>query len=70
MKKKITTENKIDSVQAEIHEWINNVKFKRKLFGGVDEADVWKKFRELNSLYEKLIVAERMKNNNEVSENE
>lgn len=44
---------------GEIYSWLQNVQFKRLLLGGVDEADVWRKFEELNALYEKAIIAER-----------
>ena len=40
-------------------EWLKSVKFKRTMVGGVDEADVWKKLDELNSLYEAALIAER-----------
>lgn len=40
-------------------EWLKNIHFKRKLFGGVCEADVWKKIGELNSMYEAALSAER-----------
>ena len=33
-----------------IASFLKTVKFKRKLFGGVDEKDVWKKIDELNEL--------------------
>ena len=45
--------------QREIYEWLSNLKFRKKTFGGVDEADVWSKIGELNALYEKLLLAER-----------
>lgn len=41
----------------EIKQWLQSVSFKRAKFGGVDEADVWKKIDELNSLYEKALIA-------------
>lgn len=44
---------------SEIREWLNSVSFKKRRFGGVDEADVWKKIGKLNALYEKLLIAER-----------
>lgn len=43
----------------DILQWIKKLKFKKKLFGGVDEADVYKKIEELNSLYEKALLNER-----------
>lgn len=45
--------------QGQILEWIKKVRFRHKLFGGVDEADLWKKIAELNDLYQKAISAER-----------
>lgn len=49
----------VSSLQTEITGWIKNLKFRRKLFGGVDEADVLKKMEELNNLYEKALLSER-----------
>lgn len=48
-----------NETQAEIVQWIKRLKFKRKLIGGVDEADVLKKLEELNGLYEKALLNER-----------
>lgn len=47
--------------QEEIKQWLENVTFKKNLFGGVDENDVWEKIQELNRLYEKALIAERSK---------
>lgn len=47
--------------QREIAEWLDTVSFKRVRFGGIDEADVWKKIEELNRMYEKMLIAERSK---------
>lgn len=44
--------------REEIKNWFRNLKFKKKLFGGIDEADVWAKFQELNQMYEKLLIEE------------
>lgn len=41
-----------------ITEYLEQVKFKKRLFG-VDEADVWKKIQELNHLYEEALAWER-----------
>lgn len=46
-----------DPLQNEIIGFLQRVRFKRKFFGGVDEADVWKKIGELNSLYERAALA-------------
>jgi len=59
---KISKPENFDSMskeQREIYEWLSNLKFRKKTFGGVDEADVWSKIGELNALYEKLLLAER-----------
>lgn len=45
--------------QKQIAAWLKRVRFRKKLLGGVDEADVWKKLSELNSLYEAALTAER-----------
>ncbi len=45
--------------QQEIIKWLHDIRFKKKLFGGVDEMDVWQKIEELNALYEKALLAER-----------
>lgn len=45
--------------QQQIESWLKQVKFRRRLFGGVDEAQVWTKIRELNELYQKALIAER-----------
>lgn len=47
------------NTEHQIAEWIANVKFKKKAFGGVDEMDVWKKIEELHSLYEQALIAQR-----------
>lgn len=43
--------------------YLSGVKFRKKAFGGVDPADVWKKIEELNALYENALVAERARCN-------
>ena len=49
--------NTLDKNIQEIKEWLDSVSFKKAKFGGVDEADVWKKIDELNRLYEKTLIA-------------
>lgn len=51
--------NELGNDLQEIQNWLKSVKFKKKLFGGVDEVEVWKKIEELNSLYERVLIAER-----------
>ncbi|MDD6711853.1 MAG: hypothetical protein PUE27_07220 [Sharpea porci] len=48
-----------NDVHDEIVQWIKTLKFKKKVIGGIDEDDVLKKMDELNSLYEKALLAER-----------
>ena len=40
-------------------QWLKTVRFRKVLFGGVDERQLWKKLEELNRLYEAAISAER-----------
>ena len=49
--------------RAEILEWLKKVKFRRRIFGGVDERNVWKKITELDALYTKALEAERVRCN-------
>ena len=49
--------------RAEIIAWLKKVKFRRRLFGGVDERIVWKKIQELDGLYTKALEAERVRYN-------
>ncbi len=43
----------------EIAEMLKSTRFKRRLFGGVDEDDVWIKLERLQKEYAELIEAER-----------
>lgn len=45
--------------QKRIAEWLKKVRFRRCLFGGVNEKDVWKKIEELNRMYDAALSAER-----------
>lgn len=45
--------------QARIRQWLKQVRFRKAVLGGVNEADVWKKIGELNALYEAALSAER-----------
>ncbi|WP_455618496.1 hypothetical protein [Eisenbergiella sp.] len=44
-----------------IKKWLKEVRFKKTILGGVNEADVWKKIAELNELYEAELAAERIR---------
>lgn len=49
----------INLEHQKIVEWVENVKFPKKLFGGIDEKKMWENLQELQSLYEKSLIAER-----------
>lgn len=70
MKKRKVTDQPVETAagevpasreQARIAAWLKRTKFKKRLFGGVDEADVWRKLEELNRLYEDAVLAERVR---------
>lgn len=61
--KKDAATEAINQEHKEIIKWFQTVKFRRTLFGGVDENDVWKKLEELNQLYESAIRAEQERYN-------
>lgn len=44
-----------------IKDWFSKTKFKRKFLGGIDEADVWRKLKELDELYEEALRHERVR---------
>lgn len=44
-----------------IQTWLTKTKFKKTMFGGVKESDVWKKINELNTLYDQALTAERIR---------
>ncbi|MBO5476792.1 MAG: hypothetical protein J6A15_03440 [Clostridia bacterium] len=45
----------------EISKFLKEVKFKKKIFGGVDEYDVWNKIEKLNNEYKELYDLQQMK---------
>ena len=47
------------SKEKEILDWCNNTKFRKKILGGVDEEDVWKKIKDLIEMYEEELKYER-----------
>ena len=59
VKEKMKKEEVKNETVEDIIRWIRKLKFKKKLIGGVDEADVLKKIEELNMLYEKALLNER-----------
>lgn len=54
-----TREIGFNSEYQQVAAWLKSVRFRKKLLGGYDPADVWKKLDELNSLYERALIAER-----------
>ena len=42
-----------------LKEWFRTVRFRKVLFGGVDEIHLWKKLEELNQIYETSLSTER-----------
>ena len=55
----VGTADPLNHEQERIQKWLKQVRFKKTLFGGINEADLWKKIAELNSLYEAALSAER-----------
>ena len=49
----------ISREQKRMIAWLRKVRFKKKLFGGVSERDVWKKIEELNNMFNLALIAER-----------
>ncbi|MBQ4226845.1 MAG: hypothetical protein II697_01465 [Clostridia bacterium] len=39
--------------------WLKNLKFRKRIFGGVRESDVFKKISELDDMYKEALLAER-----------
>lgn len=52
-----------NSEMEQVAAWLTNVKFSRKAIGGLDPVDVWEKLEELNALYENALIAERVRYN-------
>lgn len=38
----------------DLSRYLNSIKFKRKIIGGIDEVDVWNKIEKLNLEYKEL----------------
>ena len=47
--------------QLEMIQWLKKVRFRKQLFGGISEEDVWKKIEQLNELYDAALRAERIR---------
>ena len=47
--------------EKKIAGFLEKVKFRKRIFGGVSEKDVWTKIRELNDMYRQALLAERIR---------
>ena len=47
--------------EEKIAGFLQKVKFRKQIFGGVSEKDVWTKIRELNEMYRQSLLAERIR---------
>ena len=54
-----TNTKALNHEQEKLTQWFQEVKFRKVLFGGVDEIQLWKKLEELNQIYETSLSAER-----------
>lgn len=63
MNDKSSNDKELMPEQKQIADWLKKVKFKKKLVGGVNEIDVWKKIEELDSMYEEALKAQQIRCN-------
>jgi hypothetical protein len=47
--------------QIKIADWLDKLKFRKQVLGGINEYDVWKKIVELNAMYEEALKTERLR---------
>lgn len=45
--------------QKKIADWLSKLKLRQVTFGGVSEKQVWKRFSELNEMYQQMLAIER-----------
>ncbi len=45
--------------EKKVSDFLQKVKFRKRIFGGVSERDVWTKIGELNEMYRQALLAER-----------
>ncbi|MBR3763162.1 MAG: hypothetical protein IKK57_01250 [Clostridia bacterium] len=45
--------------QKKIADWLGKLKLRQVTFGGVSEKQVWKRFSELNEMYQQMLAIER-----------
>ena len=58
-KKALAETPSVNAEHDKLLAWFQTVRFRKKLFGGVDEVYLWRKLEELNRLYESALAAER-----------
>ena len=47
--------------EEKISGFLQKVKFRKRILGGVSEKDVWTKIGELNEMYKQALLAERIR---------
>lgn len=62
-----TSQAQTSRTLEDVAQFIKELRFKKKLFGGVDEEDVWKKIEQLNKEYEAVFLAQELKHEQELS---
>lgn len=50
----------------DVAQYIKKMRFRKKLFGGLDEADVWRQIELLNHEYEAVFIAQEIKHQEEL----
>ena len=50
----------------DVAHYIEGMRFRKKLFGGVDEADVWKKIEALHKEYEAVFLMQELRHEQEL----
>ncbi len=58
-KKALAETPSVNTEHDKLLAWFQTVRFRKKLFGGIDEVYLWRKLEELNRLYESSLTAER-----------
>ena len=56
--------------EEKIAGFLQKVKFRKQIFGGVSEKDVWTKIRELNEMYRQALLAERIRYDTLIAEHD
>ena len=56
--------------EEKIAGFLQKVKFRKRIFGGVSEKDVWTKIGELNEMYRQALLAERIRYDTLIAEHD